>query len=241
LNLHLLDSAYLPALGLGAWWTVFVLTLHTVWSVSVSIGLAEALVPKRSTTPWLGTSLLVVVGLVFVLAAAAAGSFSIKQDPSHFVATRAQFFPAGVVLFAVASSAFCLPKRSSPRVPGSVPSPWLIGLAALVAASFFLVIPHKWGWLAVAAYVALDALTIAAVLIWSRRTGWDARHRLGLAGGAALAYAWHAFVASPAVGHAGTRNRIGNAVFATGAVILLAIAARRTSSEVQLVKCNVLA
>src|SRR5580698_10058316 len=30
LNLGLLKPAYIPALGIGAWWTVFVLTLHTV-------------------------------------------------------------------------------------------------------------------------------------------------------------------------------------------------------------------
>src|ERR1700722_1905445 len=29
LNLHLLDPGYIPALGVGAWWTLFVLTLHT--------------------------------------------------------------------------------------------------------------------------------------------------------------------------------------------------------------------
>jgi hypothetical protein len=54
LNLHLLQPAYIPALGIGIWWTIFVLTLHTVWSISTSIALAEALVPDRATTPWLG-------------------------------------------------------------------------------------------------------------------------------------------------------------------------------------------
>src|ERR1041385_5499217 len=54
LNLHLLQPAYIPALGIGGWWTIFVLTLHTVWSISVSIALVEALVPDRATTPWLG-------------------------------------------------------------------------------------------------------------------------------------------------------------------------------------------
>ena len=48
LHLRLLEPAYIPALGMGGWWTVFVLTLHTVWSISVSIALAEALVPDRA-------------------------------------------------------------------------------------------------------------------------------------------------------------------------------------------------
>ncbi len=54
LNLHLLQPAYIPALGIGGWWTVFVLALHTVWSICVPIALVEATVPKRATTPWLG-------------------------------------------------------------------------------------------------------------------------------------------------------------------------------------------
>src|SRR5438094_7564194 len=33
LNMHLLQPAYIPVLGIGAWWTIFVLTLHTVWSI----------------------------------------------------------------------------------------------------------------------------------------------------------------------------------------------------------------
>jgi len=40
----------------GAWWTLYVLTLHTVWNTSVAIALIEAFVPHRRTTPWLGTS-----------------------------------------------------------------------------------------------------------------------------------------------------------------------------------------
>jgi hypothetical protein len=50
LQMHLLDPAHVAVLGVGAWWTVFVLTLHVVWSVGVSIALVEALArdqPRR--------------------------------------------------------------------------------------------------------------------------------------------------------------------------------------------------
>src|SRR5580692_9777055 len=89
LNLGLLKPAYIPALGIGAWWTVFVLTLHTVWSISVSIGLVEALVPERATTPWLGSTGLTVTTALFILGAVASTALAIKQD--HFIASRAQF------------------------------------------------------------------------------------------------------------------------------------------------------
>ena len=61
---------------------------------------------------------------------------------------------------------------------------------------------------------------------WSSRPGWGPSHRLALAGGALLTYAWHAFPQPPMLGSAGTIDLIGNTVFATLAVLLLAMAAR---------------
>jgi hypothetical protein len=65
---------------------------------------------------------------------------------------------------------------------------------------------------------------------WSRAPAWGELHRLALAGGAALAYAWHAFIQTPAVGKGGTVDRMGNAVFAAALIALLVIAARRLSA-----------
>src|SRR5579863_7996018 len=97
LHLHLLEPAYLPALGIGAWWTLFVLTLHTVWSISVSIALTEALVPDRAETPWLGNIGLAIVALLFALACTAMTLNSIRMDAHHFVASRSQFTWAAVI------------------------------------------------------------------------------------------------------------------------------------------------
>ena len=227
LNLHLLEPAYIPALGIGAWWTIFVLTLHTVWSISTSIALAEALVPERAMKPWLGTLGLSVVGVLFVLAAIASTRFEIKQD--HFVASAAQFGAAAVVCVLAIVVSFLLPASSTSKRSGSAPSPWIIGFGALAAGSIFLMVPKAWGWLAVGIYVVLDLVMIALISVMSGRSGWDSRHRLGLAAGAALTYAWHSFIQMPAVGSAGTGFRIGNAIFAAGLLILLFFAARRTS------------
>jgi len=228
LNLHLLEPAYIPALGIGIWWTIFVLTLHTVWSISVSIGLVEALVPDGATTPWVGSIGLTVTGILFVLAAIASTRFEIKQD--HFVASPAQFVTAAVVCVLAIIAAFLLPSRSTPRISGWVPNPWLVGTIALAAGSIFLVVPKAWAWLAVAIYVLMDLALIGAVFVWSHREGWNAKHRLALAGGAALAYGWHAFIQQPAVGSAGLSFRIGNAIFVAGLIVLLVIAARRTAA-----------
>ncbi|HUR06489.1 MAG TPA: hypothetical protein VM347_28345 [Nonomuraea sp.] len=51
---RLLDPGFVPALGIGVPWTLFVLALHTVWSMSVPIALVEELTGERRTTPWLG-------------------------------------------------------------------------------------------------------------------------------------------------------------------------------------------
>jgi hypothetical protein len=231
LNLHLLDHAYIAALGIGAWWTIFVLTLHTVWSISVSIALVEALVPDRATAPWLGWVGLAVTGALFVLAAAASTASEIKQD--HFVASMPQFAVAAVFCVVTIVVAFCLPTGSTVRASGWVPSPWFVGAGALAAGSIFLLVPNAWNWWAVAVYIVLDLGLIATVFSLSHRPGWNRQHRLALAGGAALAYAWHAFVQNPAVGSSGRVDRIGNVIFAAGLIVLLVIAVRRTAANLR--------
>ncbi|HEX4423818.1 MAG TPA: hypothetical protein VH079_00365 [Terriglobales bacterium] len=230
LNLHLLDHAFIPALGIGAWWTIFVLTLHTVWSISTSIALVEALVPDRATTPWLGGIGLSVIAVLFVLASIASTAHEIKQD--HFVASMKQFVASGIICVVVAIVAFLLPKRSSVTAPGWVPSPWLVGAGALLAGSIFMLLPATWGWGVVGAYVLLDMGVITAISVLSRRSGWDARHRLALAGGAALTYAWHGFVQTPVIGKSLMVARVGNVVFAASLIVLLVIAARKTASNI---------
>jgi hypothetical protein len=229
LNLHLLQPAYIPALGIGMWWTVFVLTLHTVWSISTSIALVEALVPDRATTPWLRGIGLSVTCILLALAAVATTAHQIKT--SHFVASKAQFGGAAVVCVAAIIAAFLLPARRATRTPDPAPNPWLIGAAALTAGSAFLMVPNTWGWIAVGIYLLLDLTMIAVMSTLSHRGGWKATHRLALAGGAALAYAWHAFVQHPAVGDAGLSTRIGNVIFAAGLIVLLVVAARRTAAH----------
>lgn len=233
LNLHLLDPGYIPALGIGAWWTIFVLTLHTVWSISVSIGLMEALVPDRATQPWLGKLGLSIDAVLFLLAAAAMTAFSIKQDHSHFIASPRQFVSSAVIFLVVVLVAFALPRPTTARTPGSVPSPWAVGVIALLLSSLFEVVPIAWGWRAIAAYLALDAIAIAIFSVWSLRAGWNSLHRLALAGGAALTYAWHAFTQNAVVGGSATINRISHVVFGLALIVLLWFAVRRTGAYVR--------
>jgi hypothetical protein len=226
-NLHLLDPAYLPALGIGVWYTIFVLTLHTVWSISVPIALVESLVPKRADSPWLGPVGFAIVAVAFALACIAIASSTIRRDPIHFIASHAQFTGSAVIFLVLIAAALCLPRRADVKTVGVVPNPWALGIGSFALATTFLVIPLSWSWWAVLAYLALDITAVLLVLRWSHRTGWRAIHKLSLAGGAATAYAIHAFIETPSVGHSGVITRIGNLVFAFLAASLLVVGARR--------------
>lgn len=232
-HLELLKPAFLPALGISAWWTIFVLTLHTVWSISVSIGLVESLVPARATIPWLKNFGLSIITLLFIAVCVASAANSIRTDKVHFVATHAQFAVAGIICILLIVIAFLLPKRGALPSPssGNAPSPWIVGTLALIAGSIFIFTPKDWAWRAIAVYFALYIIVIACVAIWSRSSGWDGRHRLALAGGAALAYGLHSFAAVPVIEPAGIFFRISNAVLLLALIALLLISVRKNSSH----------
>jgi hypothetical protein len=125
LNLHLLDSAYIPALGISAWWTLFVLALHTVWSISVPIALIEATVPRHASTPWLGNWGLAVTAVLYVLGAAANTAIGFHTD--HYIATPAQLATSAAIVILLAVVAFRLPAgqptRPHPAPPKQSPVP----------------------------------------------------------------------------------------------------------------------
>jgi hypothetical protein len=229
LHLYLLEPAFIPALGISAWWTTFVLTLHTVWSISVPIAIVEALVPGRARTPWLKGLGIGIVTALFGLMAWIMTLRQVQTDSHHRMASRAQLVASAACCFAVAAGAFVLPRRGEERRPGNPPNAWITGAIALAASSMFLVVPRTWGWGAVAVYLALYAAIFGTTLAWSRLEGWNQLHVLSLAGGAALAYAWHAFIQQPVTGKADATMRVGNAILALGTILLLYVAARRAS------------
>jgi len=103
---------------------------------------------------------------------------------------------------------------------------------ALIAGSLFLIVPEAWGWGTVAIYLALDLVVIVAFTAMSHRSGWNGRHRLALAGGAALAYGWHAFLQTPVDGTTGWTIRASNVVCLILVNTLTAFAARQQAKHV---------
>jgi hypothetical protein len=224
MQMHLLDPAYIPALGIGGWWTLFMFNLHTFWSVGVSIALVEALFPAEAEAPWLGAVGDWVIALVFLLGTAAI--FGIGFTQYHFVASTAQLVCAGVLSGVLIVAAFLMPARRWRMDDGMAPSPWITGAVAFVLGMGVMFTPPKWGWAAVGALLAIDATFLILVTFFSRRTGWSAMHILSLAAGGALSYGVHAFTSRPLMGGL-LWMRISNAVLLAAAIWLIWMAARR--------------
>ena len=231
LGMHfgLLKAAYIPALRMGGWWTIFVLNLHMVWSITTPIALVEGMVPEQSKTPWLGRVGLTVTCVLFLFGVTAITRMSYRHD--HYMSSTAQFISAGLAVVTLVIVAVRLPRWAAAQEPGGVPNPWVAGLFALAAGSAFLLVQNRWGWGAAAAILAIDLVVSGAVWFWSRRAAWDMRHVVAMASGAALAYAGHAFIETPVMG-SGLAARIGNAIFALGAVVVIWVAGRRSSGAV---------
>ena len=225
LGQHLLSYGNL--FGVGWPWWFFVLTLHAVWSIGVSIALAEALFARRGEYPWLGRKGLVISGVVFVFGLVLV----------HFVGGQGYQLSAGqvalslVLVAVIAAVAFLVPRRrvTQPADPRQAPNPWLAGGVAFVLTSAFMAVTRLSYALNLPAgvlilvYFLLYGLALFAVWRWSRRIGWSAEHRFALAAGALLTYAWYGFVQAP---H-DVLDLIGQAIFALLALGVLILAGRQ--------------
>jgi hypothetical protein len=224
LGLSLLDEAYIPRLGIGGWWTPFVLTLHTVWSISVPIAITEGLFAKRRETPWLGKIALPIFGLLFVLGCVMIFTTTHRQD--HFQASPAQLLSVVGLIAIIMAIAFSQ-KQKPARAAGSMPHPIVVGIITfLLGLGFMSAHAFVHAWVNVAVYLALYVVAVLVLSLWSRRLAWTPLHTLAAAGGAMLTYAVTAFPQQPVLGARGAVDLVGNSVFAALAIILLWLATR---------------
>jgi hypothetical protein len=215
----LLREAYIPFLGMGMWWTLFVLTLHTVWSISTPIAIIESFVPQRATTPWLGRPGLVVVLVLYVVGCVLIFSGTYTQE--HFMATSSQQLGIGAFAIALIAAAFTVGQQPI-KSDRAVPSPWRVWAFSCLISSAFMGARYVLAdWPIVFGYLLLFGIAAVMIVRWSERRRWGAAHRLALAGGAMLTYAWHSFPEKPVIGAGGTIDLIGNTLFSIGAIILL--------------------
>lgn len=221
-GLDLLHPGYVPWLGIGVPWTLFVLTLHAVGSTTVPIVIAE-LCTARRTTPWLRRPGTVVVAVLYVVGLGANTAFQLAHDP--FVAAPAQLIGAVVLAGLAVLVALRLPRRSGE--PGTVPSVWAVGSAVLVVGALLEAAPLSWAGVALVA--VLEAVLAVLAARWAVRAAWTPRHTLAAAAGALLTYAWHSFPEQPVFPVSTAVDLAGNAVFTLGALLLIGMAWRRTA------------
>ncbi|MEU4190804.1 hypothetical protein AB0E69_02805 [Kribbella sp. NPDC026611] len=223
-GLRLLDPGHIGALGMGAPWTVLVLGLHTVWSITVPIVLMESL-SRRPREPWLGNVGLGVYGALFLAGVVATTAFGYTKDA--FRASTGQDLGTGIAIVALVALGTWIGQRTKHRtaVPSasSVPSAWIVGAAGLVLSSAWMLVNDNLHnpWLEALLMLALEVLAAFVLVTWSRRPAWTRMHALAAAGGALLTYAWHAFPESPVFPAPHAVDLIGNGVFALLAVALL--------------------
>ena len=211
--------------------TQTILALHTIWSICVPIAVVETFVPHRRAEPWLGRIGLTVVGVVYALGAGLV--FWGNYYEERFLASSGQLSGIGIVIVALVVAAYVIKGRRLPRLPGSAPSPWIVGASALLLTSAWwgpavLVSAGWYEWIGVAVWVMAVTAGVLLVSRWSRQTGWDDRHRLALAGGAMLTYVWASFPVPPEGGDSASVDLVSNLIFGTVALVILALAARRT-------------
>lgn len=231
LHMGLLNAGYIPALGMGAWWTLWMLNVHPVWSITTPIVLTEALFPDRAARPWLGNVGRVIVSVILAFGLVANFWIGYRQD--HFIASPMQFAIAGalfVTFLAVAltrrPASITGTRRAASGPPA--PRPWIVGTCALVAASATLLIGKEWDWWAFLVLLTIDLILLVLVRRWSAQRGWSRMHVFALGAAAALAYAWHGFIQPPVVGKPGAADRAGNAIFALAGVLIVWLGAKRT-------------
>jgi hypothetical protein len=195
---RLLDYGYIPALGTSLNWSVFVLSIHVVWSIATPILIAEGIAPDRRTQRWLKTPGILLTSLLFVWGCAATASFSLKASP--FMATTRQFAVVGLLDLLAFVGAFTIRARTmtgpheTTRSRSRAPQPWWVFLATALMAILFMIAEPLARDRAMAPFVSVivrvgcEATAAALIVRWSRMGEWGPRHYLALSAGTVLTY-----------------------------------------------------
>jgi hypothetical protein len=226
LGMHLLGPAWIPSLGIGAWWTLFMLNVHPFWSIGVSIALVEGLYPAHVGAAWLGKIGVCVAAALFAAGIVYNTSYSLRHD--LFRASAAQLLVAALFVVVFAAAAFLIPALSASHKPGAAPSPWLTCVAAFLLGFAVFLAPIHLNWVAVAWILAIDLFFLGALWEFSRRSGWTPLHTFSIAAGGALVYGLHGFLIKPVVPSSTRVVLLSHALFLVLALALIAAGVRRT-------------
>ncbi|OSY89545.1 hypothetical protein WH52_02625 [Tenacibaculum holothuriorum] len=193
----LLKYGFIPQLGTSFNYAIFIITLHTVWSMSAPIAIAEGFAGKRSREPWLHTSELIVVGIFSILGLAGTAISTIKRF--DFIASIPQYISIVLSIFLIIFIAFKVikkPFKKSVIEKDKTLSIWLVLIISFVLSStfqlwFHYAPNHKFSYLfGLLGFMVLDILAIIIFTTWAAQKNWKAKHILMAATGAILTYGW---------------------------------------------------
>jgi hypothetical protein len=211
LNAHLLDHGFIPALGIAAPWTVYVLTLHTVWSIGAPIAVLEGRTGNRE--PWLGKVGLGVTGGLYVLGAAATFAISYAMS-NHYVATLPQLAVAALV--AVVLVVVALTRRPVGEAPARRVSQGAAFALGLAFTSAFQ-LTSQWKTNPAMETALMLAILLAGGLVVAR---WTRGGAFGLGAGAVVTYCWLGLLT--ATGY-GTAAVVEQAILVGVAIVVVAV------------------
>ncbi|MFV2101898.1 hypothetical protein [Micromonospora sp. LOL_024] len=213
------DRTRIPLLGVSAQEVLSFLGNHVALTICAPIAIVESyLAPTRRLRPYLRTSGLVTVTLLYLL-----GSLAVFADDSGrkgFLASPGQLAgAAAVVITLVVVAALPRWRRRPAPAPASAPRP---GRPAALVLVIYLGVSMLSGWVGVVLSVVAVA-TLAAMLVrWSGRAGWGQAHVLACAAGALVGAATLAYLVPPYAPASPTEALVSDVVVSLLAVVLLA-------------------
>jgi hypothetical protein len=214
-GLRLIDPGFIPALGIGVPWTIYVLAIHVIWSIAVPIALAEGLFPSIAGERWLGIG-VGVVAFFYVAGVAAITLFFAR----NFFAAPAQIAGALILAAVFALAAFLLPR---PQAEARLPHAWISGVVGFGATAGLVALyghgVSVWPWPAVAGGMLLLLIVLLGA---GHRVQGSRAHVTALAAGACLTYVWSGFYTEIAL-H-GRAMLPAHAVLAAIILVVIAVA-----------------
>jgi hypothetical protein len=237
IGLSLIEPGYVPGLGIGAPWTVFVISLHVIWSIATPIAIIEAWYGRgdpggRGTEPWLGRIGTIVCLVIFVLAAAATAVFSIFSDAHHFVAPPARLAAAAVAAALAVIAGISLRGRLAAPAPSTLRGTVLSALFAAVATSALHVIHRLPGlspWLDALAMLAIWTAAVVIMRAWHMRGTGPVPFGLGV--GAVITYAWVGMFPASRAGGAAVIEQVILVIIVLALIGWTAVRSRRTVQQ----------
>ncbi|QDV33838.1 hypothetical protein [Tautonia plasticadhaerens] len=212
----LVRTTWIGPLGLSAYATMVFLVGHVIWSFCIPIALVESLSPGMADRPWLRAPGLILVGLLYLAAAALVLDDHLETERDHASAAQVAGSLGVAVGLAILGLAVCRPGPGD-RETG-VPGPLAVGVLGLVAAILYNLMPESWAGFS--GGMAILAVGAATVSLWSRSGRWGRRHVIALATGVLMARALFGFLIEPLGDVPPVAKYSHNAGFLLGAALL---------------------